>query len=158
MKKKKAPNPEHIEMIRKMVHASPYPSLLSMKLVDIGAGFAVMEIDIEEKHMQLLGAVHGGTLASLMDGVAYWSVFYGVENPDAWLTTVDLNVNFLAPVSSGKLIAKGTQIKVGKKLCYATAEISGSNGTIIAHGTSTLIILNNIQLTRDLHFPPKFLD
>ena len=158
MKKTKIPNPEHIDMIRKMLHASPYPTLLSMKLVDIGAGFAVMELDVEEKHMQLLGAVHGGTLASPMDSVAYWSVFYSVENPDAWLTTVDLNVNFLAPVSSGKLIARGNQIKVGKKLCYATAEISDNNGTIIAHGTSTLMILTDIQLNHDLPFPPKFLD
>ena len=150
------PNPEHIEAIRQLVHASPYPNLLSMKLIDIGAGFAVMEIEIEKKHTQLLGAVHGGAMASLVDTATYWSVYYGVENPDAWLTTVDLKVNYLAPASTGKLIARGTQIKVGKKLCYASAEITDSDGAIVAHGSSTLMILTNLTLSRDMKFPPKF--
>ena len=153
----KTPNPEHIESIRELIKISPYPSLLSMKLIDIGLGFATMEIEVQEKHTQLLGAVHGGAMASLIDTATYWSVYYGVENPDAWLTTVDLKVNYLAPVSSGTLLARGTQIKVGKKLCYASAEITDSKGKISAHGTSTLMILNNVSLCRDLKLPPKFL-
>jgi len=86
-----------------------------MKLIDIGIGFAVLEIDTEKKHMQLLGAVHGGVLASLIDTVAFWAVYYGIENHDAWLTSVDLKLNYLAPATSGMLIAKGRQIKVGGK-------------------------------------------
>lgn len=153
----KKPNPEHIATVKKLVRQSPFPSLLSMELTDIGTGFAVIGIQVEPKHMQLMGAVHGGVLASLVDTVTYWSVYYGVEDPDKWLASVDLKVNYLAPAGSGKLIARGRQIKVGKKLCYASAEVHDENGAIVAHGASTLMILNGLELTRNFDFPPKFL-
>lgn len=151
------PNPEHIAMIKRLVGESPFPSLLSLELTDIGTGFAVIETSIQPKHMQVMGAVHGGVLASLVDTVTYWSVYYGIEDPQAWLTTVDLKVNYLAPVDCGKLIARGRQIKVGKKLCYASAEVHSDQGDIIAHGSSTLFILKGIRITRDFKFPDKFL-
>lgn len=154
----KKPNPEHIKSISNLVNISPYPSLLSMNIVDIGIGFAVIEIDTEKKHMQLLGAVHGGVLASLIDTVAFWSVYYGIENHDAWLTSVDLKLNYLAPATSGKLIARGRQIKVGGKLCYAEAQVNTEDDRIIAHGTSTLMIMPELKMPADFIFPPKFIE
>jgi len=153
----KKPNPEHIKSICDLVNISPYPSLLSMNIVDIGIGFAVIEIDTEKKHMQLLGAVHGGVLASLIDTVAFWAVYYGIENNDAWLTSVDLKLNYLAPATSGKLIARGRQIKVGGKLCYAEAQVNTQDDRIIAHGTATLMIMPELKMTADFIFPPKFI-
>ena len=154
----KKPNPEHIKSICNLVNISPYPSLLSMKLVDIGIGYAVIEIDIRKKHMQLLGAVHGGVLASLIDTVAFWAVYYGLKNHDAWLTSVDLKLNYLAPAVSGKLIARGRQIKIGGKLCYAEAQVNTGDDKLIAHGTATLMIMPELKMTANLTFPPKFID
>ncbi len=154
----KKPNPKHIKSIRNIINSSPYPALLSMKLMDIGRGFAVIEIDIEKKHTQLLGAVHGGVLASLIDTVAFWAVYYGIEKQNTWLTSVDLKLNYLAPMISGKLIAKGRQIKVGRKLCYAEAEVKSENDKMIAHGSSTLMIMPKLDITTDFSFPPKFIE
>ena len=154
----KKPNPEHIKSICNLVNISPYPSLLSMKLVDIGIGSAVIEIDTEKKHKQLLGAVHGGVLASLIDTVAFWAVYYGIENHNAWLTSVDLKLNYLAPATSGKLIARGRQIKVGGKLCYAEAQVNTEDDKIIAHGTSTLMIMPELKMPEKFIFPPKFIE
>ena len=153
----KKPNPEHVAKVKQLVRESPFPSLLSLEMTDIGLGYAVIEIDIQPKHMQLMGAVHGGVLASLVDTVTYWSVYYGIDDPDAWLTTVDLKVNYLAPITSGRLIARGRQIKVGRKLGYASAEVHSQAGDIIAHGVSTLFILKDISITGDITFPPKFI-
>jgi uncharacterized protein (TIGR00369 family) len=91
-----------------------------------------------------------------VDTVTYWSVYYGVEDQQAWLTTVDLKVNYLAPVDGGTLIARGRQIKVGKKLCYASAEVHSDKGQVVAHGSSTLFILKGIQISREFDFPDKF--
>ncbi|MBT8358461.1 MAG: PaaI family thioesterase [Deltaproteobacteria bacterium] len=154
----KKPNPKHIKTICDQVNISPYPSLLSMNLVDIGIGFAEVQIITEDKHLQLLGAVHGGVLASLIDTVAFWAVYFGIDNHDAWLTSVDLKLNYLAPATSGKLIARGRQIKVGKKLCYAEAQVNTEDGRIIAHGTSTLMIMPELKMPAGFIFPPKFIE
>ena len=130
----KKPNPEHIERLHKLIEVSPYPSLLAMRMVAIGIGFAEIEIAIERKHKQLLGVVHGGVLASLIDTVAFWAVYFGIQKPNQWYTSVDLKVNYLSPAVTGKLLAKGRQIKVGKKICYASAEIFDAADNILAHG------------------------
>ena len=152
----KNPNPEYIERVNQLVNRSPYFELLSMKIIDVGPGFSALEIDLSQKHLQPFGFVHGGVFASIVDAAAFWAVFYQIENQNTGATTVDVKLNYLAPAVSGKLIAKGRQIKLGKTLGYAEAEVTAENGKILAHGTSTLILLPGKGLTSDPSLPSKF--
>jgi uncharacterized protein (TIGR00369 family) len=154
----KKPNPEYIKRINEIVNFCPYFELLSMKLQDVGVGYSVLEIDLAQKHLQPFGMVHGGVFASIIDAAAFWSVYFGIEDQKAGLTTVDLKLNYLAPAVSGKLIARGRQIKVGKTLGYAEGEVVDTNGKVLAHGTSTVIILPNKAIAVDPPLPPKFID
>jgi uncharacterized protein (TIGR00369 family) len=149
-------NPEYIEHVKPFVNHSPYFELLSMKILDVGVGFSLLEVDLAEKHLQPFGFVHGGVFASIIDAAAFWAVFSGIEDPNAGATTVDLKLNYLAPAVSGKLIAKGRQIKLGKTLGYAEATVTDENGRLLAHGTSTLMILPGNGLSMDPPLPPKF--
>jgi len=127
-----------------------------MKIIDVGPGFSVVEIELSQKHLQPFGFVHGGVFAAIVDAAAFWAVFYQIENQNAGATTVDVKLNYLAPAVSGKLIAKGRQIKLGKTLGYAEAEVSTESGKLLAHGTSTLILLPGKGLTADPPLPSKF--
>jgi uncharacterized protein (TIGR00369 family) len=108
--------------------------------------------------LQPFGFVHGGVFASIIDAAAFWAIFFEVEDQNSGVTTVDLKLNYLAPAASGKLIAKGRQIKLGKTLGYADAEVSDDNGKLLAHGTSTVMILPGKGLTADRPLPPKFIE
>ncbi|QTA89815.1 PaaI family thioesterase [Desulfonema magnum] len=155
----KTPNPEHIKKLSSLINISPYPSLLSMKLTDIGTGYARIELDIEKKHTQLRGVVHGGVFATLIDTVAFWAAYYEIEDPDAWMASVDLKLNYLAPAVSGKLIATGQRIKMGRKLCYADAKVTNAEGKLLAHGSSTLMVLHETKMSgKSLQLPPKFIE
>ena len=152
------PNPEYIKRLNNIANICPYFELLSMKLTDIGIGYAILEIELAKKHLQPFGVVHGGVFASIIDAAAFWSLYYGIEDPDTGLTTVDLKLNYLAPAVSGKLIARGRQIKVGRTLGYAEAQVVDQEGKVLAHGTSTVIILPGKAITADPPLPPKFID
>ncbi|MBW2515472.1 MAG: PaaI family thioesterase [Deltaproteobacteria bacterium] len=154
----KKPNPEYIKRINEIVNICPYFDLLSMKLVDVGVGYASLEIELAQKHLQPFGVVHGGVFASIIDAAAFWSVYYGIEDPDVGITTVDLKLNYLAPAVTGKLIASGRQIKVGRTLGYAEAKVADQKGKVLAHGTSTLIILPGKAIEADPPLPPKFIE
>jgi uncharacterized protein (TIGR00369 family) len=154
----KKPNAEYIKRVSQIVNTCPYFKLLSMKIRDVGVGFSVLEIDLAEKHLQPFGFVHGGVFASIIDAAAFWAVFYEIEDQNAGVTTVDLKLNYLAPAVSGRLMAKGRQIKLGKTLGYAEAEVTDKSGKILAHGTSTVIILPGKGLTADPPLPNKFND
>jgi len=154
----KKPNPEYIKRINAAVNFCPYFELLSMKLQDVGIGYSVLEIDLARKHLQPFGMVHGGVFASIIDAAAFWSVYFAIDDENAGLTTVDLKLNFLAPAVSGKLIARGRQIKMGHTLGYAEAEVTDEEGNILSHGTSTVIILPGKPMAADPPLPPKFIE
>jgi uncharacterized protein (TIGR00369 family) len=143
--------------MKEIVNSCPYFELLSMKLQDFGGGYSVLEIDLAKKHLQPYGMVHGGVFASIVDAAAFWSVYCGLEDETAGLTTVDLKLNYLAPATSGKLIARGRQIKIGSKLGYAEAEVTDEAGKLLTHGTSTVIILPGRAIEAYGPQPAKFL-
>ena len=151
-------NPAYVKHLNRLINDSPYFKLLSMRIVDVGLGFSLLEIDLDRKHLQPFGFVHGGVFASIIDAAAFWSLFHEIEDPNAGATTVDLKVNYLAPAASGKLIAKGRRIKLGRTLGYAEASVTDESGKLLAHGTSTLMVLPENSLVIDSPLPPKFRD
>jgi uncharacterized protein (TIGR00369 family) len=147
-------NPKYTETISKIVNQSPYFSLLSMKIKELEWGTSVLEVDLGEKHLHPFGYVHGGAIASVMDASAYWATFPQVKD-GMGLTTVEIKVNFLAPVNKGKLVAKGRCIKIGKTLALGDATIYDAKGNLIGHGTATMMIVPNLKLEGQENLPPK---
>ena len=149
-------NPKYIETISMVVNQSPYFSLLSMKIKDLGWGTSVLEVQLEEKHLQPFGFVHGGAIASVMDAATFWAAFPQVKD-GMGLTTVEIKVNYLAPVREGKLVAKGRCIKIGKTLALGETYINSAEGNLIAHGTATMMILPDLKVEGQDKLPPKLI-
>ena len=90
-----------------MPNESPYFRHLGMVITELGVGEALVEIRSQVIHHQIFGNVHGGVIASLVDTAIFWC-FFGELDETAGITTVDLKVNYLAPVADGKLSARGS--------------------------------------------------
>ncbi len=155
--KKKVLNPEYLKPILEHVNACPYFQLLSVQIKGLDWGKSHLEVDVQEKHLQPYGMVHGGVCASIVDAACFWAVWTQVEG-EVGLTTVEMKLNYLAPVSEGRLIAKGKSIKVGRTICLAEALVENNEGVLIAHGTSTLMILESLRLKGQNHLGSKYLD
>ncbi len=142
-------NPLHIEKLKETINLSPYSALLGMKLVDLGSGFSVMEVDIESKHLNPFGSVHGGMYASIIDSAAYWAAYCN-KDEDSGFTSLDLSVTNLAMAYSGKLIATATAIKEGRSIVLCEVTLTDGNGKLIAYGTSKLMTLQGRQSVSDI--------
>ena len=149
-------NPKYTKAISNVVNQSPYFSLLSMKIKDLEWGTAVLEVELEEKHLQPFAYVHGGVIASVMDAATFWAVFPQVKD-GMGLTTVEIKVNFLAPVHKGKLVAKGRCIKMGRTLALGEAYINSAEGNLLAHGTATMMIVPDVKVEGQDNLPPKLI-
>ena len=158
-------NPSHISAIIDMGnHQNPFVGHLSIKIKDIGVGFSVLEVDVENKHRNLYGYIHGGVYASLIDTATFWAA-YGEIDEDAGMVTLELKVNYLSAIEAGKILVNGKSIKVGRTIALAEATITDLEGKTLAHGTSTLLLtpgrqtinqaLNKIGLKS---IPPKFIE
>jgi len=138
-------NPRYTEAVAMLVNRSPYFSLLSMEIKDLQWGVSLLEVELEEKHLQPFGGVHGGVMASVVDAAAFWAAFPQVEN-GMGLTTVEIKINYLAPVQKGKLIATGRCIKMGKSIALGEAVVKDEGEKLIAHGTATMMVVPNLHL------------
>ena len=147
-------NPKYVEAVAAIVNRSPYFSLLSMEIKDLQWGTSLLEIQLEEKHLQPFGFVHGGAIASVMDAATFWAVFPQIEK-GLGLTTVEIKVNFLAPTQKGKLVAKGRCIRLGKTLALGDAEIRNNEGGLVAHGTATMMVVSDLRLPGSEDLPPS---
>jgi len=148
-------NPAYIEGLIQQVNDCPYFRLLSMKIKSLEWGASHLEILLETKHLQPFGMAHGGVYASLIDAAAFWAVYTRIE-ANSEITTVELKVNYLAPASEGRFIAKGRSLKVGERLCLGEALIENEKGRLLAHGTSTMMIIDSLKMEGQSQLPPKF--
>ena len=57
-----------------MVNEAPYFSLLSMKMMDVGIGFSLFDLEVDRKHFHPFGFAHGGVFASIVDSAAFWAM------------------------------------------------------------------------------------
>lgn len=133
-------NPQYIRELQAIVAEAPFPRHMAMRLADIDFGRASIDLELSCLHLQSFGLVHGGVLATLIDTATFWAVFMGLPE-DAGLVNVDLKLNYLRAISEGKLRAEGFSIREGKTLCYAEAKVFSDHRNLIAHGTSTLMVL-----------------
>ena len=156
-------NPEHLKAAIVAINNAPFFKHLSMSVMEIGVGYSVVALDVGKEHMNPFGGVHGGVYASAIDTAAYWSAYCELPEENG-LITIDIKVDFLAPVSDKKIIINGRRIKSGKTIYLTEAKMSDTKGTILAHGTSKLMVTRNKQSVIDLvnyigadKLPPKFL-
>ncbi len=147
-------NPKYTKAISSIVNRSPYFSLLSMKIKELEWGMCVLEVRLDEKHLQPFGNVHGGVMASVIDAAAFWAVFPQVKD-GMGLTTVEIKVNYLAPVRREKIVARGRCIKMGKTLALGEAYINGAGGNLLAHGTATMMVVPHLKVEGQEKLPPK---
>jgi uncharacterized protein (TIGR00369 family) len=150
-------NPEYVEAVKREVNSCPYFSLLSMQVMGLNWGESRLEILVQEKHLQPFGLVHGGVFASLIDAAAFWAVYTEVPE-ELGMTTVELKLNYLAPLSAGRMVASGKCLRVGKTLCLGEASILNEEGTLLAHGTSTMMILKDLKIQGVSDGPSKYMD
>jgi uncharacterized protein (TIGR00369 family) len=147
------PNPEYIRELGEIVNASPFPEHMAMRLRSIELDKAVIDLKTASYHLQAYGIVHGGVLATLIDTATFWSVYLRIPE-DAGLVNIDLKLNYLKPVENGLLTAEGRAIRSGNTICYAESSVLNANRDLVAHGTSTLMIMPGKGLKMKSH---KFL-
>ncbi|MHA2007180.1 MAG: PaaI family thioesterase [Promethearchaeota archaeon] len=126
-----------MEELKKILYKRiPFYSTLGLELQEIGDGKASFELLLRDELMQN-GKVHGGVLASLIDSSCACAAI-SLVYPE-YITTVDLQVEFLKPVSKGRILSRAKCIKGGKNIFFCKAKVWNSNGELISTGSSQLL-------------------
>ncbi len=121
---------------------APMQALMNMRLVEAEEGRVVFAATPDERHYNPGGTVHGAFTAAMLDsamGLALVSTLpAGVGN-----TTIEFKLNMVRPMfaSTGEVRAEGRLLHRGRTIATAEGSMVDAAGKLIAHGTTTLMIL-----------------
>jgi uncharacterized protein (TIGR00369 family) len=125
----------------------PIAQLMGFTLVEVAPGLAAFECTPDESVYNPIGVVHGGLVCTMADSAAGCAVQTSLEAGVAY-TSIDINVTYLRPVTkdTGVIRATGRLTKPGRKVAYATVEITDRAGKLLAQATSSCLIMDNRNL------------
>ena len=120
----------------------PIGDTLGFRLVEVENGRVVLLGNPDRRSYNLIGSVHGGWAASILDSALALATLSTLA-PEQGFTTVDIRINYLRPltVETGEVRAEGRVIQGGRKLAYCEAKLTDAAGKVICHGTGSCLIL-----------------
>ena len=134
---------EYLQRIaRGEIPGVPIGDTLGFRLVEVEKGRVALLGNPDQRSYNLIGSVHGGWAATILDSALALSTLSTLEADQAF-TTVDIRINYLRPltVETGEVRAEGRVIQGGRRLAYCEAKLTDRAGKVICHGTGSCLIL-----------------
>jgi uncharacterized protein (TIGR00369 family) len=125
------------------IAAAPIAVLLGMSILAVEPGHVVFGLDVGEHLYNPIGSVHGGVFCTLLDSAMGCAVHASLDRGQAY-TTLELKVNLVKALTTKtpSVVATGQVVSAGRRVITASGQITGPDGTLYAHATTTCLVLD----------------
>lgn len=113
-----------------------WSGLIGLNWLQKERGHSRCEVEITSALLNPYGSLSGGVLFTIVDygmGAALSSLLAANERS----ATIEIKLNFLAAVNSGKVIADTTIVHPGKRIVYMESKITSGDERLIAVATGS---------------------
>jgi uncharacterized protein (TIGR00369 family) len=120
----------------------PIGKTLDFALVEVALGRAVFEGTPSRHAYNPMGIVHGGYAATLLDSACGIATASRLAAGEAF-TTLEIKIAYHKAMTenTGPVRAEGIVTSMGRRVAYAEAKLTDSDGRLIASATSTLLVM-----------------
>ncbi len=118
----------------------PVAKLIGFTVEDISDGRAAGIIEVDERHANPMGTLHGGILCDVADA-AMGMAFVSTLVPEETFTTLELRINFFRPFWKGLLKAKATVVNRGATVGFVECAITDERDRLIAKASCSCMAL-----------------
>ena len=122
----------------------PIDGLIGFTLSEVDPGRAVITFDAGPRHANPMGTLHGGVLCDIADAAMGMAYAASLDEGETF-TTLELKINFLKPVWTGRLIATGRVVKGGQTVGLVECDIHDDKDRLVARASSTCMTLRGAQ-------------
>lgn len=121
----------------------PISRLVDMGIAEVGEGRVVFTLEPGEQHYNPLGTVHGGIIATVLDSAMGCAIQTSLPL-GKFFTTLEIKVNYIGAIlaNTGTLRCEGRVIHRGSRTATADGTLLDSKGRLMAHGSTTCMILD----------------
>ena len=127
-----------MDLFKEFLQASPFPTLVGLKLDEIEEDRAVMSLPFRDEIVTIGTVVHGGAIATLIDTTATGAAWATPTPPENLRgTTVGLTISYLAAADRADLRAEARVLKRGRNLSFIDVDVTDGEGKLVAKGSAT---------------------
>jgi uncharacterized protein (TIGR00369 family) len=135
------PTHRGVEDVRERFARSEFHSRwLALSLERVERGEVDVAMDVQPHHLNLMGTLHGGMIATLADTATGLALRSTLED-GLTFTTTHLGVTFLAAGRQGRIVARGRVVRTGRRFGYAEADVVDAREMLLARATATFAVL-----------------
>jgi uncharacterized protein (TIGR00369 family) len=126
--------------IRETFSRVAYAHFLGLKLGEVKTGEATIHLEVRDELKQNQGVVHGGAVASIIDTASAFAVATRLD-PGERVTTTDLTIHYLRPITEGELIASARIVRAGRRLFVVSVDVCNDKQALLATAVTGYIKL-----------------
>jgi uncharacterized protein (TIGR00369 family) len=131
-------DPTKLDRARRTFAAVPYAKFLGLELGEVTSGEATIHLTVRDELKQYQGVVHGGAVASLIDTASAFAVLTQIEIHER-VTTTDLTIHYLRPITEGRMAATARIVRGGRRLFVLSVEVRNDRDVLMATAVTTYI-------------------
>jgi uncharacterized protein (TIGR00369 family) len=138
----------NLESLRRgMVGQGPragWRETLGARIAEVEPGRVVVELDVHAGHRHEGGVVQGGVITQIADAAMGMSLMTLQEDGLANIT-IELKINFIRPVTEGRLRAIGRVVEMRSTLLFSEADVRDDRERLVARASSTCMAIERPQ-------------
>ena len=119
-----------LERARNAFASVAYAKFLGLELCEVQSGNVTVCLDVREEVTQNQGVVHGGAIASLIDTASAFVILTAIDKTEK-VTTTDLTIHYLRPVTTGRMLARARIVRGGRRRFVVNVEVE-NDGALAA--------------------------
>ena len=112
--------------------------MLGARISEAEPGRVVLELEAGPRHRHGGGVVQGGVITQIADAAMGMSLAT-LQEDGLWNTTIELKINFIRPVISGRIRAVGRVVEIKQTLMFGEADVLDEQGRLVARASSTCL-------------------
>lgn len=119
-----------LERARNAFDKVAYARFLGLELCELKSGDVTVCLDVRDEVKQNHGVVHGGAIASLIDTASAFVILTAIDENER-VTTTDLTIHYLRPVTLGQMLARARIVRGGRRRFVVNVEVE-NDGALAA--------------------------
>ncbi|MBW8640291.1 PaaI family thioesterase [Hoeflea sp. WL0058] len=142
MDKFKPANPDFLKRTAESFERQQVMKTLGIRVVNVDAGSAELEMPYSKKFTQQHGFLHAGIVSTALDSACGYAAF-SLMGADAAVLTIEFKINLMAPASGERFLFRAEVTKPGRTITVADGKAyavkADGEEKLIATMTATLM-------------------
>lgn len=120
----------------------PIGDTLGFRPVEVASGRIVIAGTPDLRSYNLIGTVHGGWTASILDSAMALATLSSLDEHHLF-TTLDIKINYVRGMTAetGEVRAEGRVVNAGRRVILSEAQLVDGGGRLLATGQSTCLVI-----------------